>query len=112
MKDESSTLPNEDAAIETVLEGNDDDVLELLRQQPSLTGFVKDIQSVKEGLKSIEEEEAPSLVIEKIIQKKRRNFFSWLQDLPLEWYKNPFILTFGFVMATIFFYFLIIYLLK
>jgi hypothetical protein len=105
MKNNQVAVPDEDAAIETVLKGSGDDIAKLLSEQPSLADFVKDVQAVKEGLESIEDGEPPPFSLEKKAEKGDRRLFSRLQDLPLEWYKNPYILTFGFLLAVLFFYF-------
>ena len=112
MSDDSSTVQEEDAVVETVLDGTNEDVLRLLRERPFCAGLAREIQSVKEGLKSIEDEPPPPFVIESIIKKNYHPFFPRLGDLPLEWYKNPYILTFGCVMAIVFFYFFIVFYLK
>ena len=112
MKNESLPLPDENIAVETVLDGTDEDIGTLLKEQPSLAEFVQDVQSIKEGLKSIEDEEPPPFCIDINKRKKDRSLFSRLQNLPLDWYKNPYILTFGFVMAIILFYFCIVILLE
>ncbi len=105
MKNDSVSLPDENTVVETVLEGSDGDIARLLREQPSLSDFAADIKTIKEGLESIEDEEPPPFSLEKKPPKNDRHLFSQLQDLPLEWYKNPYILTFGFVLAVLFFYF-------
>ena len=112
MSDDSSAVHDEDAVVETVLDGNSEDMLELFRKCPSCADFARDIQSVKEGLKSIEEDPAPPFIVESIINKKNDPFFSRLQDLPVEWFKSPYVLSFGFVMVIVFLYFLIVFLLK
>jgi hypothetical protein len=112
MRNETGPFPDEDAVVETILEGNDEDLLRLIREQPSRAGFAQDVQSVKEGLKSIVDEPPPPFVIESIIKKNYYPFFPRLGDLPLEWYKNPYILAFGCVMAIVFFYFFIVFYLK
>jgi hypothetical protein len=110
VQDES--VPDEERVIESVLEGKDEDFLKLLAQQPSLINLANDVKSISEGLKSIEDKEPPPLSVKNIPEIKRYPFFSWLQDLPLEWYKNPYILSFGFVMAIVFLCFFMIVLLK
>jgi hypothetical protein len=112
MKDKADTVHSEDAVIEAVLEGNDEDLLKILRERPSYADFARDIQSVKQGLKSIEEEEPPAILMQNIISKNCHPLFSRLQDLPFEWYKNPYLLSFGCVMAIIFFYLLLMIFLK
>ena len=112
MKNESLPLPDENVAVETILEGSEEAIGKLLNEQPSLADFVQDVQSIKEGLKSIEDEEPPPFSLDKKKSKDDRRLFSRLQDLPLEWYRNPYILSFGFVMAVLFFYFMIALLLK
>jgi|GEM_PF-2467624 hypothetical protein len=112
MRNESVPIPNEDAVVETILQGTDEDILRLLQEHPSCTDFARDVQSVKDGLKSIEEQQPPPLLLKSIITSRNNHLFSWLQDLPLEWYRNPYILSFGFVMATVFFYLFIVFFLK
>ena len=112
MSDDSSTVQEEDAVVETVLDGTNEDVLRLLRERPFCAGLAREIQSVKEGLKSIEEKPAPPFIVESIMNKKKDPFFSGLQDLPVEWYKNPYILSFRFCNGDVFFYFLIVFFLK
>jgi hypothetical protein len=112
MKDETGINPEEDTIVQTILDGNDEDIFSLIREEPSRAGFVQDVQSVKEGLKSIEDEQPPPFVIESIIKKSYHPFFSRLGDLPIEWHKNPYILSFGFVMAIVFFYFFTVFFLK
>jgi hypothetical protein len=112
MKDKAGVVENEDVVIDTVLKGDDKDILKLLREQPSYSDFMRDIQSVKEGLKSIEEEEPPAFLVENIIKKNGRPLFSRLQDLPLLWYKSPYLLSFCFVMAIVFFYLFLEFFLK
>jgi hypothetical protein len=109
VNNEKNPIQDEDRLIETILNGNDDAVGSLLQKEPGCAQFVHDILSVKEGLQLIEEEPAPAIDIEKIIRKNNRPPFSRLQDLPLEWFKNPYILSFGFIMAVICIYFLIIF---
>jgi hypothetical protein len=105
MNNNSVSLPDENLVVETVLEGDENDISRLLREQPSLSDFAADVKTIKEGLESLEEEEPPPFSLEKKTPKKAPHLFSSLQDLPLEWYKNPYILTFGFVLAVLFFYF-------
>jgi hypothetical protein len=109
----SKTMPaqKEDHLIDTILDGSNEDIGKILREEPACADFVRDIQSLKDGLQSIEEEPAPAISIEKIIRKNDRPLFARLQELPLEWYKNPYILSFGFLMAVICFYFLLVFVL-
>ena len=109
MNDKTSPIRDEDLVVATIFEGSDEDIHKLLSEEPACSEFVHDIQSVKEGLQSIEEEPAPAIDIEKIIKKNNRPLFARLQDLPLEWYKNPYILSFGLLMAIICVYFLIVF---
>jgi hypothetical protein len=109
MNHKTDTALNEDLVIEAVLEGCDEDLLKIFQEQPSYSDFARDIQSVKQGLKSIEEEEPPAFPIQSIIAKNSRPLFSRLQDLPFEWYKNPYLLSFGCVMAIIFFYLFLVF---
>ena len=83
MSDDSSAVNDEDAVVKTVLDGTDEDILRLLRERPFSAGLAREIQSVKEGLRSIEEDPAPPFIIESIINKKNDPFFSRLQDLPV-----------------------------
>lgn len=112
MNDEPRIALDEDAIVEAVLEGSADKRLRLLSRQPEYMDFARDIQTLTEGLKSIEDEQPPPFAMKKIIGKNDRFLFSWLTGLPLEWYKNPFILSFGFVLAVIFFYFFMVFFLK
>jgi hypothetical protein len=112
MKNELISLPDENAVIETILEENDEAVDKLLEKQPALTEFAREVKSIKEGLQSIEDEDPPPLCLEKKTTQKDRHLFAKIEDLPLEWYKNPYILSFGFLMAIICLYFCIVLLLK
>jgi hypothetical protein len=112
MNDKTDTTLSEDAVIEAVFEGDEEDLLNILREQPSYSDFAQDIQSVKQGLKSLEGEEPPAFLIKNFISKNSRPLFSKLQDLPFEWYKNPYLLSFGCVMAIIFFYLFLMFFLK
>jgi hypothetical protein len=105
MRNDPVSLPEEDVVVETAFEGNDDDIAKLLKEQPQLADLVQDVKSIREGLESLEDEEPPPFSLEKKAHKNDRRLFSMLQDLPLEWYKNPYILTFGFILAVLFFYF-------
>jgi hypothetical protein len=105
MRNDPVSCPDESAVVETAFDGTDDEVAELLREQPQLADLVQDVKSIKKGLESLEDEEPPPFSLEKKAHKNDRRLFSMLQDLPLEWYKNPYILSFGFVLAVLFFYF-------
>jgi hypothetical protein len=111
MNDEPAAPQNEDVLVETILDGDEEAVSRLVKRHPSFSEFAREVRSVTEGLKAIEEEPPPPLPIEKIMKSTNRPF-SWLQDLPLEWYKNPFVLSFGFIVAIIFFYFCLIFVVK
>jgi hypothetical protein len=109
---EVKQAPDEEKIIEAILDGNDKAARDLEKQEPSLKNLIGEVKSVTDGLKSIEEVEPPPLPTRTIFNKKETRQFSWLQNLPLEWYKNPYILSFGFLMAIIFFYFLIAVIVK
>jgi hypothetical protein len=109
MSSEIVQSQDENDAVATVLDGDVEDLAKLLAKQPSLSAFVKDIQAVKEGLNSIEDIEAPPMSLRKKTSKRDRRFFASIENFPVEWYKNPYILSFGLVMAILFFYFCLIY---
>jgi len=111
MSDATGSVTDEDVVVQAILEGSGEQLKEFLRTRPSFAPLVREVQSVADGLRSIEDAPPPSFPIEHIIRKNDRPLFAWLQDLPLQWYKNPYILSFSFVLAIIFFYFFIVYLL-
>ena len=111
MNDEPAAGQNEDLLVETILDGDEEAVSRLVKRHPSFSEFAREVRSVTEGLRAIEDEPPPPLPIEKIMKSTNRPF-SWLQDLPLEWYKNPYVLSFGFIVAIIFFYFCLVFVMK
>ena len=111
MNDGPTAPQNEDVLVETILNGDEEAVSRLIDRHPSFSDFAREVQSVTKGLKAIEDEPPPPLPLEKIMKSSGRPF-AWLQDLPLEWYKNPFVLSFGFIVAIIFFYFCLVFVMK
>lgn len=106
-------VPDEDVLIETVLEGNVQDILPHLEQCQSCAQFVQDIQAVKQELESIEDEDPPPLRMEQFSSKRSRHaHVSWLENLATDWYKNPIVLCFGLVVFVICMYILITFVFK
>jgi hypothetical protein len=106
-------VPDEEALIEKVLSGKVDELLPHLEECPDCARFVKEIQEVKNGLAAIEDEEPPPMHMEKILSKKQKPLITpWIQDLPSEWYRNPFVLTFGFLMFVLVIYMLVVFVFK
>ena len=106
-------VPDEEALIEKVLSGKVDELLPHLQECPDCARFVKEIQEVKNGLSSIEDEEPPPIRMEKVLTKKQKPLITpWIQDLPSEWYRNPFVLTFGFLMTLLVLYVLVVFVFK
>ena len=106
-------MPDEEALIEKVMSGKTDELLPHLRECPDCARFVKEIQEVKTGLSSIEDEEPPPLRLDKAKKKSPLPLVTpWIQDLPHEWYRNPFILSFGFLMVVLVLYVLVVFVFK
>jgi hypothetical protein len=113
MNDKQVHVPDEEALIEKVLSGKTDDLLPHLKECPDCARFVKEIQELKNGLSAIEDEEPPPMRMEKAKKKAQIPLITpWIQDLPSEWYRNPFVLTFGFLMALLIFYVLVVFVFK
>jgi hypothetical protein len=106
-------VPDEEALVEKVLSGKIDELLPHLQECPDCAGIVKEIQEVKNGLSAIEDEEPPPMRLEKVLTKKQKPLITpWIQDLPSEWYRNPFVLTFGFLMFVLVIYVLVVFVFK
>lgn len=113
MDNKNNHQPDEQDLVESVLQGNADSASRLAGECPACSDFVKDIEAVKNGLLSIDDEEPP-LGPEEILVKKdlRRRFPQWIEDAPVDWYRSPFVLCFGFVAVIWFLYILISFLMR
>lgn len=106
-------VPDEEALIEKVLSGKVDELLPHLEECPDCAGFVKEIQELKNGLAAIEDEEPPPMRMEIVIKKKQIPLITpWIQDLPNEWYRNPFVLSFGLLIFVLVIYILVVFVFK
>jgi hypothetical protein len=106
-------VPDEDELIETVLEGKVQDILVHLGQCPSCAELVKDIQVVAQGLQAIEGEEPPRLSMEQFSPgRENKKQGSWLETLACGWYRNPVVLSVGFIVFIVCMYILIAYVFK
>jgi hypothetical protein len=113
MENKTVHVPDEDALIESVLEGKVDDMLQHLEQCPSCAEIVKDIQAVTQGLQAIESEEPPRLSMEQFSPgRENKKQVSWLETLACGWYRNPVVLSVGFVVFIVCMYILIAYVFK
>jgi hypothetical protein len=51
--------------------------------------------------------------MEIVIKKKQIPLITpWIQDLPNEWYRNPFVLSFGLLLALLVLYVLVVFVFK
>ncbi len=99
---------NEEALIESVLSGKSSDVLPGVAECPECADLVEDIRKLTNGLSSIEDEEPPPLHLDETLKKKPRPLLTpWIQDLPSNWYRNPFVLSFGFMLFVLLIYILL-----
>jgi hypothetical protein len=104
---------DEEALIEKVLAGKAAELPPDQKDCPSCADIVKDIQKLKNGLSSIEDEEPPPLHLDEILKKKPKPLITpWIQDLPVDWYRNPFIMSFGFLMVVLVIYVLMVFVFK
>jgi hypothetical protein len=102
--------PDEQDLVESVLQGNAGTASRLAGEIPSSSDFVKDIETIKNGLVAIDDEEPPVGPDEILGRKEPRRFPQWIHDGPVEWYRSPFVLCFGFVVAIWFLYIVISFL--
>jgi hypothetical protein len=103
-------MQDEQDLIESVLRGKAGDVQRHVRQFPESAGLARDIEELKKGLLSIDDEEPP-FHGEDIVKKKKSSFlFELLSFLPTEWYLNPFVLCLGLVVFLWFLYIFIVFL--
>jgi hypothetical protein len=99
---------NEEAIIESVLSGKSSGALPGVAECPECTDLVKDVRKLAHGLSSIEDEDPPPLNLNETLKKKPQPLLTpWIQDLPSNWYRNPFVLSFGFVMFVLLVYILV-----
>jgi hypothetical protein len=104
---------DEDAIIEKVLAGSTEDLDRHLFGCPECADFIKDIQTLKTGLASIEDEEPPPFHPDQIRKNEpRKPGMPWIQDIPLELFSNPFVLTFGFFLFALVMYILFAFVFK
>lgn len=113
MDNERVHVHDEEALIEGVLSGKADALTPNTDECPECAELVKDVQKLKNGLASIEDEEPPALHMGEILQKKSKPLLTpWIQDLPGDWYRNPFVLSFGFLMFVLVVYVLVAFVFK
>ncbi len=74
--------------------------------------FAKDILEIKAGLAALEDDEPPRDVFPLAPSKSSHHFGSWMESLPIDWYANPFVLVFGFFIAMVFLYVVMIFVFK
>ena len=111
MDNNNSHVPNEQELVESVLQESAAAVSKLSDRNPASSDFVKDIEAIKNGLASIDDEEPP-MGPDEVLEKKdlRRPFPQWIEDAPVDWYRSPFVLCFGFVVVIWFLYIFISFL--
>jgi hypothetical protein len=113
MDNKQAPAHDEETLIEKVFSGKTDDLLPLLSEHPEYAGFVKDMQELKNGLSSIDDEEPPPMRLEKIRKNKKSPLQPpEIQFLPSEWYRNPFLLSFGFLIFVLVIYVLLTFVFK
>jgi hypothetical protein len=101
---------DEEALIESILSGAADPLPPGQDDCPECAAIVKDVRKLKNGLASIEDEEPPQLHMEEILQRRTKPLLTpWIQDLPGDWYRNPFVMSFGFLMFVLIIYFLTVF---
>lgn len=104
---------DEEALVESVLSAATDAPLPGVAGCPECEKFVGEVRKLKAGLASIEDEEPPTLHLDEILKKKPRPpLIPWIQDLPGDWYRNPFVLSFGFLMFVLAIYVLVVFVFK
>jgi|WetSurMetagenome_2_1015567.scaffolds.fasta_scaffold126071_2 hypothetical protein len=104
---------DEESLIESALSARPDAPLPGVSGCPECEKLASDVQRLKNGLASIEDEEPPSLSLDEIFRKKKKpSLIPWIQDLPADWYRNPFALTFGFLMFVVALYLLVVFVFK
>jgi hypothetical protein len=104
---------DEDALIATLLADGVSALTPEVAECPECAKIARDVLQLTEGLASIEDEEPPPLRLEEP-RGTRQNLLgiSWIEDFSGDWYRNPFVLGFGFLMFVIVMYFLIAFILK
>lgn len=104
---------DEDALIATLLAEGVSALTPEVAQCPECTKIAKAILKLTKGLASIEDEEPPPLRLEELRGTRQKLLgISWIEDFSGDWYRNPFVLSFGFLMFVIIMYFLIAFIMK
>jgi hypothetical protein len=112
---DNNNVSDEQELVESVLQGNTSSASRPAGPSPAGSDFVKDIEAIKNGLASIDDEEPPMGPDEVLVKKDlrhRRRSPQWIEDAPVDWYHSPFVLSFGFVVAIWFLYIFISFLMR
>jgi len=98
-------IDKDDEVIEKILAGKIDDI-----SGDSDADLAATVEKLKAGLLSIEDEDPPQLTLYKNQNhKEKKSGIAWVQDMTWEWYRNPFVLSFGFLAFVFFLYILIVF---
>jgi hypothetical protein len=104
---------DEEALIATLLANGVSALTPSVAECPECTKIAQDILRLTEGLAGIEDEEPPPLRLEELRGTRQKLLgISWIEDFSGDWYRNPFVLSFGFLMFVIVMYFLIAFILR
>jgi hypothetical protein len=111
MNESIESHPSEDVLIEYAMGARDPGIQHHVDWCPQCRAFVDDMKSVRQSLAAIDDEEVPLNLGKRLAKTGALTKFpSWVDAIILNWFRNPIVLTIGFLLYILLMYLMVAYL--